>query len=293
MAVTSHYQSVTGVRLHYLSAGTGPLAIVLTHGNSHCGGVWVPLMEALAGDRFTVIAVDLRGHGWSDKPDTGYDWGSLRDDLAGLILALDFPDVLFVGHSRGGGVSLLTAASLTERTRGAVVYEPTVPVQRGPMGEPAPVVHSGRMATMAERALRRRERFGSREEMVEHYRGRDGFREWREDYFRSFVEYGTVTHEDGSVEMCMPPRTAARLFEATYGFDPWRSVHSPDLPVLVLFGERGGRLGDGRDPAAGIRTMFPACETRVLPNATHTGPMEQPDLFEQIVRGFADRFASR
>src|SRR2546430_11604677 len=31
----------------------------LTHGNSHCGGVWAPLVEVLAGDEFTVIAPDL------------------------------------------------------------------------------------------------------------------------------------------------------------------------------------------------------------------------------------------
>ena len=39
MQVTSDYQDVNGVRLHYLRAGHGPRTIVLSHGNSHCGGV--------------------------------------------------------------------------------------------------------------------------------------------------------------------------------------------------------------------------------------------------------------
>src|SRR6266508_5624395 len=106
MAVASSYLDVNGVRLHYLRAGDGPTAIVLTHGNSHCAGVWTPLIEALAGDRYTVVALDLPGHGWSDKPESGYDWASLRDDLVGLVTALELRDILYVGHSRGGGVSL-------------------------------------------------------------------------------------------------------------------------------------------------------------------------------------------
>jgi pimeloyl-ACP methyl ester carboxylesterase len=284
MAIEECYHDVNGARLHFLRAGHGPRAIVLTHGNSHCGGVWAPLVERLAGDQFTVVALDLRGHGWSEKTEEGYDWASLRDDLVGVVRALDFDDVYYVGHSRGGGVALLGAAATPERTRGVVVYEPTVPVQPGPSGEPAPVTPPARAGEMAERALRRREVFPSREELMSYYRSRDGFREWRDDYFDSFMKYGSSAREDGSVELCMPPRTASKLFEATYGFDAWRDIHCPDLPVLVLYGERSGRVVQGRDPAAGIRTMFPRCETRIIADATHTGPMEQPELFEQIVR---------
>ncbi|MGD9893072.1 MAG: alpha/beta fold hydrolase [Dehalococcoidia bacterium] len=284
MAIEDGYCDVNGARLHYLRAGTGPRAIVLSHGNSHCGGVWAPLVEALAGDQFTVVALDLRGHGWSEKTEEGYSWAGLRDDLVGVVRALDFQDVFYVGHSRGGGVSLLAAAATPDITRGVVVYEPTVPVQPGPSGEPAPVTPPARAAEMADRALRRREVFPSRDELMTYYRSRDGFREWRDDYFQSFIEYGSSAREDGAVELCMPPRSAAKLFEATYGFDAWRDTSCPDLPVLVLFGGRSGRVVDGRDPAAGIRTMFPRCESRIIAGATHTGPMEQPELFEQIVR---------
>jgi pimeloyl-ACP methyl ester carboxylesterase len=59
--------------------------------------------------------------------------------------------------------------------------------------------------------------------------------------------------------------------------------------VLLVYGERSGRLGGGRDPAAGIRTMFPNAELMMMPDATHTGPMEQPERFEGYVRDFARR----
>ncbi len=110
---------------------------------------------------------------------------------------------------------------------------------------------------------------------------------WREDYFDAFIEYGSATRADGMVELCMPPRAAARLFEATYGFDAWRDIHRPELPVLLLYGEQSGRLEGGSDPVAGIRTMFPKSAVQVLPAATHTGPMEHPAQFETVLREFA------
>lgn len=287
--VTSNYFDANGVRLHYLRAGHGPRSIVLTHGNSHCAGVWRPLVEALAGDTFTVVSVDLRGHGWSDKPEHGYAWADLRNDITNLVRALDLPDVLFVSHSRGGGVALLAAAATPERAHGVVAFEPTVPVQAGPNNQPAPVAVPTRTSEAAERARRRRQHFASRQHLIDRYRPRDAFRLWRDDYFASFLDYGSITREDGSVELCMPPLTASRLFEATFGFDAWREIRCPELPVHLVYGEQSGRLDDGRDPVAGIRTMFPLAELEVMAGATHTGPMEQPERFEEIVRTFAQR----
>ncbi|HZQ36131.1 MAG TPA: alpha/beta hydrolase [Dehalococcoidia bacterium] len=275
---------VNGVRLHYLRAGSGPRAIVLTHGNSHCGGVWVPLVAGLAGNEFTAIAWDLPGHGWSDAPEQGYDWASLRDDLVGLVTALELRDVVFAGHSRGGGVSLIAAAALGDRCRAALVYEPTMPVQAGADGQPAPVPEPPRMAEMAARALRRRESFPSREALAAHYRSQDAFKDWRDDYFEAFLTYGVQVREDGSAGPCVPPRAVARLFEATFGFDAWRNVSAPDLPVTAVYGDRSGRLGGGRDPLAALRTMFPRVERRVMQDATHTGPMEHPETFERLLR---------
>jgi pimeloyl-ACP methyl ester carboxylesterase len=280
------YLTVNGVRLHYLRAGGGPRAIALSHGNSHCGGVWAPLLAAL-GDEFTAVAWDLPGHGWSDQPEQGYDWGSLRDDLIGLVNALELRDVVLAGHSRGGGVSLLAAAALGSRCRAALVYEPTMPVQPGADGRPAPVPAPPRMAEMAARALRRRESFPSREALAAHYRAQEAFKDWRDDYFDAFLSYGVQTREDGSAGPCVPPRAVARLFEATFGFEAWRGVHAPELPVLAVYGDRSGRLDARRDPIAALRTMFPRCELQVMRNATHSGPMERPDEFEGLLRAVA------
>ncbi len=289
MPVSSEYRTIRGVRQHYLCAGDGERAIVLVHGNSHCGGVWAPLVEALADNGHAVIAPDLRGHGWAEKPEGGYDWGSLRDDLVGLVDALELRSILLVGHSRGGGVALLSAAALPDRARGALVYEPTVPVQPGPDGGPAPVPEPPRIREMIERTGRRRQSFPDRGALAAHYRQQDGFLAWRDDYFEAFLHYGTAERPDHTAEPCVPPRSAARLFEATFGFDAWRDVHCPDLSVLAIYGDQSGRIRPGQDPAAGVRTMVPRCELHVMENATHTGPMERPEEFERLIRDFDAR----
>ena len=288
MTVASDYYERHGVRQHYLRAGSGPRAIVLTHGNSLCGGVWAPLLGALGGDEFTAIATDLRGHGWSDKPADGYDWATLRDDLVGLVTALDLHDVLFVAHSRGGGVALLAAAALASRTRGVLAFEPTTPPRLDAQGRFAPLDDSGRLATMVQRAERRREQFPSRAALAEHYRSRPAFHDWREDYFDAFLTYGTEELPDGSATPCMPGRVAAQLFAVMANVDAWNDTPRVQLPVHVVFGERSGRITGEGDPLRVLRALYPDCTMSVMPAATHTGPMERPQAWEQTVRVWAD-----
>ena len=61
-------------------------------------------LEGLS-DRYRVIAVDMRGHGESDKPNHGYRMGRLSKDLDDFLTALDLQDVVLMGHSMGSSVS--------------------------------------------------------------------------------------------------------------------------------------------------------------------------------------------
>jgi pimeloyl-ACP methyl ester carboxylesterase len=292
MTTRSHFVEIDSIRLHYLQWGPDGHRIVLLHGNSHCGGVWAPLAERLSDSGFSVIAPDLRGHGLSSKPGTGYGWGDLRQDIAGLLDALNIEDALIVGHSRGGGVGLLVAAALPERVQGVLVYEPTLPPQLFAQPRAAGIA-SSRTATMAERALNRRAVFAGRDEALAHFRGRGAFQHWQDEYLHAYVQHGTVDQPDGTVALACPPWVEARLYEATPHRDAWMNLACPDLPVLALYGERGGRAEPGRDPAADLRTMFPRCTAEIMADARHFGPMERPESFEQVLRAFADQVQGR
>ena len=55
---TSNYVSANGVKLHYLQWGDDGPSIVIEHANSHCGGLWGPVVSRLDG-RFCIRAFDL------------------------------------------------------------------------------------------------------------------------------------------------------------------------------------------------------------------------------------------
>ena len=91
-----------GVRVHYRRLGQGP-GMVLLHGYPQTGHLWRKVMPAL-GERFTVVAPDLRGYGDSDRPASGYDKRTMAADVAQVIEALGLAPVILVGHDRGARV---------------------------------------------------------------------------------------------------------------------------------------------------------------------------------------------
>lgn len=70
-----------GVRLHYHRTGGDKPALVIVHGITDMGTTWSRVARALEGD-YDVIMYDRRGHGLSEKPETGYTWQVDADDLA-------------------------------------------------------------------------------------------------------------------------------------------------------------------------------------------------------------------
>lgn len=91
-----------GVRLHVHVEGEGP-DVVLIHGWPLSHRMWHRQQSALVQAGFRVIAYDRRGFGESDKPESGYDYDTLSDDLAAVLEAVDADRAALVGFSMGGG----------------------------------------------------------------------------------------------------------------------------------------------------------------------------------------------
>lgn len=84
--------------------------IVLVHGLASSSQIWNLVAPALAA-RYQVIAYDQRGHGESDKPETGYDLPTFVADLHGIIQSLGLTRPALVGHSWGGNLVLQYAVT--------------------------------------------------------------------------------------------------------------------------------------------------------------------------------------
>jgi pimeloyl-ACP methyl ester carboxylesterase len=87
----------------------GPAAappVLLVHGLASNCRTWEAVGDRLHRLGHPVAAVDLRGHGRSDKPDGGYDFATMGDDLVGAFDALGYDRPVVAGQSTGGNIAL-------------------------------------------------------------------------------------------------------------------------------------------------------------------------------------------
>ncbi len=121
-----------GITLHYETAGTGHIPVILVHGYGMSSAVWkksMPLFPAA----YRCFAIDMRGFGASDKPEKGYRCAELADDLAQLMDALHLPRAVIIGHSFGGQVVQHFAARYPDRALALVLCN-TVAATAQPQG---------------------------------------------------------------------------------------------------------------------------------------------------------------
>ena len=99
--------AVDGVRARYVAAGEGP-PVVLLHGLTSSKAVWWNNIGPLS-ERHRVYALDLPGHGDSEKPNISYDARSMIEFLRGFLNAVGHERAALIGGSLGGGLALHTA----------------------------------------------------------------------------------------------------------------------------------------------------------------------------------------
>ncbi len=129
-----------GVRIHarewttpHTHAGT---PIILIHGLASNARLWDGAARALVRHGHAVTAIDLRGHGQSDKPDHGYDMASVALDVVDVIAQLQtehpaWEKPLIIGQSWGGNIVIEVAAHHHDLIRGSVAVDGgTIELQR-------------------------------------------------------------------------------------------------------------------------------------------------------------------
>ncbi|MCK9376893.1 MAG: alpha/beta hydrolase [Syntrophobacterales bacterium] len=102
-----------GLKINYYEAGQGP-PVILLHGFGGCTYTYRYLAPELAKDH-RVLAIDLKGYGLSDKPADGkYAVADQADLVAAFIRSQDLHDLVIMGHSMGGAVTLMTYFKVRE-----------------------------------------------------------------------------------------------------------------------------------------------------------------------------------
>jgi pimeloyl-ACP methyl ester carboxylesterase len=103
-----------GLDFHVAEAGSGDDVVLCLHGWPQHWYEWRHLMPALA-DRHRVLALDLRGFGWSDAPCDGYEKENMATDVLAVLDELGLERVKLVGHDWGAWIGFLLCLRAPQR----------------------------------------------------------------------------------------------------------------------------------------------------------------------------------
>ena len=246
-----------GVRLHYAQQGpqSGP-AIILLHGYSDSSLSFSRVMPLLPRE-LRVIALDLRGHGDSDRPDSGYRMQDLADDVLQVMNALTIPTAVIVGHSMGSFVAQTIADRALSRITSLVLL--------GSAPRASTVI-----AGM-------RDDVDALVDPIDY------------DFVRQF-QYSTIAlpvpkqFMDAAIANSrrMPARVWKQILSGMLDFRP--AAQRPSLPTLVL--------GGGKDTVFSVAEQtqlahqFPNARLQLFDDIGHTLHWERPESFVEALLQF-------
>ena len=253
------------VALAYEEAGSGP-AVVLVHGFTLDRRMWDDQVPALLDAGYRVLRYDLRGHGESDAPPTGYTAEDHADDLARLLDLLGVAAPHLVGLSLGGAVIAAYAERHPQRTRSLTLIDAVLPGL--PFGEEM---------TAILRELNRRALAGDLPGALhEHWATSRLFHPTNADAalaarlrpmmdrFSGVQFYDRAAPREG-------PAIAERL----------PAIHAP---ALVLVGELD--MEDFHSYARAYAERLPDARLQVIPGAGHMANMDQPEAINAAMLTF-------
>lgn len=248
------YLTRDGVQIYYEDHGQG-LPILLSHGFGASTAMWHWQIEAFRND-YRLIPWDMRGHGKSDSPDDPalYSHAHTLADMGAILDYLRIEWAVIAGHSLGGFLSLLFCVSHPERVR-ALLLQGCGPGYRNAEARAA------WNARVEERALTLESKGlealgGGAEVRVSEQRSATGLAQ---------AARGILTQVDSRVMDYLPRITVPTLIIAGDG----------DTPFL-----KGTHYMAGRIPRA---------TAVIIPQAGHGANVEQPEVFNQTVRGFLEQ----
>ena len=279
--------NVNGVRLHYLDwGGSGGVLLLLT-GMGDTAHIYDDLAPKFT-DRFHVIGLTRRGHGQSDKPETGYDTATLVEDIRQFLDALKIQRAVLVGHSLAGDELTMFAAEYPQRVEKLVYLD-------------AAYDHS---------TMRFDDELGALfspfpEHDNESY---DASRSWMKRFLRVMTEAadanlrsGYVRHEDGKLEDATPERVYKALLRLSQPNPAYSAVKAPALsfyaddfwPDLIPEGNRG-KVGPVFDAVVRWRIVererfrkeMPQARIVVMPDTSHYCFIQRQEEVVREMRSF-------
>jgi pimeloyl-ACP methyl ester carboxylesterase len=238
-------------------------AVVLLHGITSSSLSWIRVAPDLAHDGTRVIAVDLKGHGDSGRPASGYRLEDQADEVVALCSRLGLRSILLMGHSWGGVISLIIGARNVVPLHHVVLEDPAINVRSGDADQ--------------------------RRQVVEMYVSSVGLsREEAEARVRATVAPGW-TEQDilGKVDASVKgsPASVRAVFDENGAWDYVDRLADLRVPTLLIRADvaNGGIVSEAVVAAA---QRNPLVQVVTVPGADHNIHRGQYDAFMRALRRF-------
>jgi pimeloyl-ACP methyl ester carboxylesterase len=249
------YAELEGLKLYYSRAGSGESELLFVHGWCCDRSAFQPQFDHFARTH-AVTALDLRGCGRSDCPDSGYAIPDLADDLAQFCAAAGIDKPVVNGHSLGGMIGVELAALYPSVPRALVLVDP------GPI-DPLPATAQV---------------FDAFAEQLAGPSGEDVRRRWVQDMGARDEELARWIAD----LMCSVPLPLAT--EVIRHINDWNGVGALALctvPTLLL----RSTLGANPD-AIRLRVIKPDLEVGITVGAGHFHQLEVPEQINAMIERF-------
>ena len=260
----------TGVRLQCFRWGTSSRIVAAVHGMNAHGLHWRKLAERLV-PRYSLVSYDMRGHGDSDKPDSGYGFEDQSYDLDAVVEQVTSEAPVVIGHSLGARVAMLYAAR--KPTRGLIMVDPGIT----PLDQVAPP----RNPNAARRPGLRFE-YDSEDEFMERMRRTNFLRNWS-PYAEEYARYGIEPNEAGGVRLKFRPQVQQESGQGFRSFDAVAVAAKISCPTLVMRATEGHMRPE---VAERLVQTLPNARLAVIEGANHNVMLDKPEVFEALVEDF-------
>jgi len=273
----SRTAAVNGVRIHYVSSGSGP-ALVLLHGFPQDWAEYRAILPRLS-RRHTVVVPDLRGIGGSTG-DRGFDDVTMAEDVHQLVVALRLSRMYLVGHDIGGQVAYAYVRRYPQTLRGAMILDSPLAGLDGwdqALSNPAAAWHVGFLQTP-----------GLSEQLLA---GRQAV------FLGHFLDFGRHTPAEKAhfLRAYATPANMRAVFGVYRAFPAnaaWnKAQRAPNAtPLVIVNGEKSPFAQQQPRFVAALRASgFHSVETALVPGAMHYLVGDNPTAVADLIERHAGR----
>ena len=279
-------ERVNGINIHFVTQGSGS-PVILLHGWPEFWYAWRNQIPVLGG-RFQVIAPDMRGFGYSDKPLSGYDSRTAASDIYELARALGHDRVGLVGHDIGVRIAYRYTLDHEDAVERVALLDAPPPTQQLAPQPPEAVRDRWHAFFHQQPDLPERLVEGNVEAYLRHF-----LRDWSVNKYlfsdEEVAEYVRAYSQPGAL------RGGFSYYRAAANEDPqqWLADAERTLPhpALYLWGSRRARTAAllGSDPLAEWKAFFPNIRGRNLPDSGHFLQSEAPkEVNRELIAFFGE-----